>query len=159
MRIEHIQTSPRHNYVGHHGKPPGDAPCIAHERVELLAGQGIVGDRFADREPGHPKQITFFSMDVLDALAENFGMEVAPAAVRRNVFVRGVDLPAWVGRTFQLQGIRFYGVDACKPCYWMDQAIAPGAEEFLKGKGGLRAKILDDGRLTLGEASWNEVAE
>jgi hypothetical protein len=29
----------------------------------------------------------------------------------------------------------------------MDRAIAPGAEEFLKGHGGLRAKILTDGQL------------
>jgi hypothetical protein len=29
----------------------------------------------------------------------------------------------------------------------MNQAIAPGAEEFLKGRGGLRARILTDGTL------------
>jgi hypothetical protein len=29
----------------------------------------------------------------------------------------------------------------------MDRAIAPGAEEFLKGQGGLRARILTDGQL------------
>jgi hypothetical protein len=29
----------------------------------------------------------------------------------------------------------------------MDGAFAPGAHEFLKGRGGLRAKILTDGRL------------
>jgi hypothetical protein len=27
----------------------------------------------------------------------------------------------------------------------MNRAIAPGAKEFLKGRGGLRAKILTDG--------------
>ena len=44
--------------------------------------------------------------------------------------------------------MRFRGVEECRPCYWMDQAIAPGAEAWLKGKGGLRAKILSDGWLT-----------
>jgi hypothetical protein len=29
----------------------------------------------------------------------------------------------------------------------MNRAIAPGAEEFLKGRGGLRAKILTNGKL------------
>ena len=29
----------------------------------------------------------------------------------------------------------------------MDGAFAPGAQEFLKGRGGLRAKILSDGGL------------
>jgi hypothetical protein len=31
----------------------------------------------------------------------------------------------------------------------MDRAFAPGAQEFLKGRGGLRAKILSDGSLRL----------
>jgi len=38
-----------------------------------------------------------------------------------------------------------------KPCYWMDQAVGPGAEEWLRGNGGLRAKILRDGPLAVGE--------
>jgi hypothetical protein len=29
----------------------------------------------------------------------------------------------------------------------MNRAFAPGAEDFLKGRGGLRAKILSDGKL------------
>jgi len=37
----------------------------------------------------------------------------------------------------------------------MDRAIAPGAEKFLKGRGGLRAKILSDGELR----STSRVAE
>jgi MOSC domain-containing protein YiiM len=38
-------------------------------------------------------------------------------------------------------------MEECRPCYWMDRAFAPGAYEFLKGRGGLRAKILCDGML------------
>ena len=32
----------------------------------------------------------------------------------------------------------------------MNHAVAPGAEEWLKGRGGLRARILTDGELALG---------
>jgi MOSC domain-containing protein YiiM len=38
----------------------------------------------------------------------------------------------------------------CKPCYWMDEAIAPGAEALLQGRGGLRARILTSGTLRVG---------
>jgi hypothetical protein len=34
----------------------------------------------------------------------------------------------------------------------MDEAIAPGAEEFLQGNGGLRAQILSDGVIAVGDA-------
>jgi hypothetical protein len=30
---------------------------------------------------------------------------------------------------------------------WMDEAFGPGAEQFLQGRGGLRAQILTDGEL------------
>jgi hypothetical protein len=52
---------------------------------------------------------------------------------------RGIDLNNLIGARFTLQGIEFEGICECKPCYWMDLAIAPGAEAVLQGRGGLRA--------------------
>jgi MOSC domain-containing protein YiiM len=51
-----------------------------------------------------------------------------------------------------MQGVRFAGVEECRPCYWMNQAVAPGAEAWLQGRGGLRAKIITDGWLSRGAA-------
>jgi MOSC domain-containing protein YiiM len=58
-----------------------------------------------------------------------------------------VDLNTLIGVEFEVQGVRFLGSAECSPCYWMDRAFAPGAEAALKGRGGLRAKILSDGVL------------
>jgi hypothetical protein len=41
----------------------------------------------------------------------------------------------------------------------MDVAFAPGAKEFLKENAGLRAKILSDGELHLGDAQLRIVKE
>jgi len=41
----------------------------------------------------------------------------------------------------------------------MDVAIAPGAKEFLKENGGLRAKILTDGELHVGDAQLRIVKD
>lgn len=150
--IEAIVTSGEHNYVGHHGQPAGENPTQSHQEVRLIAGRGIDGDRYARRDEGHQRQITFFDMATIDALRKEFGPGVAHGAVRRNIFVRGTDLGALVGHTFTLQGIRFEGVDPCKPCHWMDQAVGPGAHAFLEGRGGLRARILSDGVLHCGPA-------
>jgi MOSC domain-containing protein YiiM len=57
------------------------------------------------------------------------------------------NLNALIGVEFELQGIRFLGTEECKPCYWMEQAFHPGAEAAMKGRGGLRARILTDGVL------------
>jgi hypothetical protein len=61
--------------------------------------------------------------------------------------VTGADLNGLIGVEFEIQGIRFAGVEQCKPCYWMDSALGPGAEAWLQGRGGLRARILIDGTL------------
>ena len=52
-----------------------------------------------------------------------------------------------IGREFDLQGIRLFAVEECRPCYWMDTAIGPGAEAWLRGRGGLRCRILTSGWL------------
>jgi MOSC domain-containing protein YiiM len=66
---------------------------------------------------------------------------------RRNVIVSDVDLNALIGKEFEVQGITFKGTEEAKPCYWMNQAFAEGAEKALMGNGGLRARILTDGVL------------
>jgi MOSC domain-containing protein YiiM len=148
MRLEQIYISPGHNFIGHHGGPPGENPIIAVPEVECVAGLGLRGDRYFNREANHKGQITFFSLDVFDALRREMSLpEVQPQATRRNAFVRGADLNAFIGRQFELQGVRFEGVEESKPCDWMNLAIGPGAREWLKGRGGLRCRILTDGTL------------
>lgn len=149
MRIRQLLLSPGHNYFGHHDQPPGTHPVVEVERVECVAGRGLRGDRFFDYKPGYKGQITFFSWEIFaDLRRELSALDAQPAALRRNVITEGVNLAELIGTEFVLQGVRFHGVEECRPCYWMDQAIARGAEAWLKGKGGLRARILSDGWLS-----------
>jgi MOSC domain-containing protein YiiM len=146
--VRHIYISPRHNYRGHHGGPAGEHPILEVESVECVAGKGLVGDRYFAEKEDYKGQITFFALEVHRQLAEKFGRPGTPPSVyRRNVITEGLDLNALIGKEFELQGIRFLGTEECRPCYWMDLALAPGAEEAMKGKGGLRAKILTSGLL------------
>ncbi len=147
MHVRHLFISPGHNFFGRHGLGAEDHPVVEVSEVECIAGRGLRGDRFFDFKPDYKGQVTFFSLEVFEALCQALGSAAPPEAVRRNVFTRDIDLNAWIGREFSLQGIRFLGTGECAPCYWMDQAIGPGAEAFLKGRGGLRAKILSDGVL------------
>ena len=153
MFIEQIFTSPGHNYFGHHGKPPDDFPFFETKEIECLAGHGIRGDRFFDYRDNYKGQITFFAREVFDELSRAFGLtNQSPALLRRNIIVSGVELNELIGTDFALQGVGFRGAAHCKPCYWMNSAVAPGAEEFLADRGGLRALILTDGRIRVGDA-------
>ena len=114
--------------------------------IECVAGRGIRGDRYFDYKDDYKGQITFFSLEVFEELCAARGLHYcSPAAARRNVITRGVDLTDLIEKEFEVQGVHFYGTEESAPCYWMDHAFAPGAKEFLKGHGGLRAKILSDG--------------
>ena len=116
--------------------------------IECVAGRGIRGDRYFDFKDDYKGQITFFSLDVFDQLCQVLGLrQRSPADARRNIIMRNADLNELIDQDFEVQGVRFHGMQECRPCYWMNGAIAPGAEEFLKGRGGLRAKILNDGKL------------
>jgi MOSC domain-containing protein YiiM len=153
MLIRQIFISPGHNYFGHHGRPPDDYPLVEVQRIECVAGHGIRGDRFYDYRDNYKGQITFFSSEVFEKLGEHFGIKNKSAGVlRRNVIVSGIDLSDLIGEEFSIQGVRFRGRSHCKPCYWLDQAFAQGTEDFLEGNGGLRAEILADGVIAVGEA-------
>lgn len=148
MMIARLFVSPGHNFFGHYGKPPSEHPVVEVEQIRCVAGRGIEGDRFYDYKPDYKGQITFFSLETHLALCEHFGLgDQSPGLYRRNAVVGGVDLNALVGEEFEVQGVRFLGTEEAKPCFWMDQALCPGAEDFLKGCGGLRAKILESGEL------------
>ena len=149
MRIRHLFISPGHNYFGHHEQPPGKNPVLECDEIECLAGQGIRGDRFFGYKDNYKGQITFFAWEVFEKLGRELGLGNAhPSGTRRNVITEGVDLNTLVGQEFEIQGVRFAGVEECRPCYWMNNAFRDEhAEAWLKGNGGLRARILTDGIL------------
>ena len=148
MRVAGLAVSPGHNFFGHHGRPAGSHPIVPVGEIECVAGRGVRGDRFFDYRPDYAGQITFFSLEVHRQLRDALGHRPeSAAAYRRNVLVEGADLRELIGREFEVQGVRFAGMAECKPCYWMDQAIGAGAESWLRGRGGLRARILTSGFL------------
>jgi MOSC domain-containing protein YiiM len=148
IRIEHLYVSAGHRFVGRHGKEPLDFPVAEVGEAECVAGRGIRGDRYFDHSPGYKGQVTFFSMEVYEEMCRDLGIfDRPPSVLRRNVLVRDADLASLIGCEFSLQGALFVGTEECRPCYWMDGAFGPGAFAYLKGRGGLRARILGDGVL------------
>lgn len=148
IEIKHLYISPGHNFFGHHGVTPGEYPMMECAEVRCVAGRGLEGDRFLDFKLNYKGQVTFFAHEIYEELCGRFAvLDKPPSAFRRNVITRGADLGALIGMEFEIQGVRFLGSSECSPCHWQDEAFAPGTEAALKGRGGLRAKILTDGTL------------
>lgn len=156
--VENLFISDGHNYYGRHGKKSEDYAIVSVSKVEVLAGRGIVGDRFLDYKEDYKGQITFFDVEAWRFMEEKMGQAIEPMRFRRNVLLSGIDLNDLIGKTFEIDGVRYSGSEEARPCYWMDEACGEGAEELLKGRGGLRARILDDGELVVGEAELRVLA-
>ncbi len=134
--------------MGHFGKPPGQNLIEEVDVLDCVENRGIQGDRFFDHKPDFKGQITFFEIETHQRLCEEFAVfDKGPETYRRNVITDGVDLNELIGKEFEIEGVRFLGTEEAKPCFWMEQAFCVGAEEALKGKGGLRARILSSGQL------------
>ncbi|HEY4246200.1 MAG TPA: molybdenum cofactor biosysynthesis protein [Lacunisphaera sp.] len=148
MKVVALYISPDHNFFGHHGRPAGENPILSVDEVACVAGHGLKGDRFFDYKPGYSGQVSFFAQEVHEKLCREFQLVQVPSSVyRRNVVTCGCDLNELIGKEFELQGVKFFGYSECKPCYWMDRAVVEGAERWLRGHGGLRARVLSDGPL------------
>ena len=148
LLLHRIFISDGHNFVGRHGLAPAAHAIREVSSVECVADRGLRGDRYFDHPENHKGQVTLFSVEVFEALLLALDPREAEAsALRRNLLVSGRDLNALIGFEFELQGIRLSGVEECRPCYWMNTAIGPGAEEWLRGRGGLRCRLLASGWL------------
>ena len=125
----------------------------AVERVRAHAGRGLEGEYHLAPQRAEPSDaITFIAAEALDALREETGIELSHPESRRNVLTRGVDLNALVGRRFRVGEVECEGVELCEPCL----RLARLNDEFgvLRGlvhRGGLRADLLSDGEIAVGD--------
>ena len=122
-----------------------------HQLVEVVAGLGIPGDRYATRL-GHwsdprwkDQELTLVAIELLDEL----GLE--PPALRRNIVTRHVDLLDLIGLEFAVGTARLAGRRQCSPCGYIERLTRPGLFGELDGRGGLRATILEGGIITIGD--------
>ncbi len=125
-------------------------PMQVVDGAEVVAGQGLVGDRMAGLGiPG--THITFIGAEGVEAMVAETGIPLEPHQTRRNVLVRGVDVPGLVGRRFQVGDAVCYGVKECNPCNHLESLTHPGVREGLSGRGGLRADVLTGGHIRVGD--------
>ncbi len=151
INIKHLFISSGHNYFGRYGMASLKHEIKEFSEIEIIKGKGIMGDRFFDYEEDYKGQITFFDWSVFERVRDEVVKgELCPTKFRRNVILEGVDLNSLIGKKFSLNGLEFTGSCECKPCFWMDEACADGTYGFLKGMGGLRARILNSGKLAPG---------
>jgi MOSC domain-containing protein YiiM len=158
IEILHLLVSPGHAYFGRARDGAADVPTTDADRVELVAGKGIVGDRFFGKAAHMDAAVTLFAVEALEAMAAELGTgPFDPLLTRRNVVLRGAELAPLVGEELVLESggasARLRVGRPANPCGWMDRVLAEGAHAAMRGRGGVRCQVLSDGVLNRGPAT------
>jgi hypothetical protein len=130
--------------------PAAEAPVVLVHEVAVRAGRGLEGDRYFDGRGTfsnpHARgiDVTLIEAEVLDDLG------LTPAGARRNVVTRGIDLNALVGRRFHIGAVELLGQRLCEPCAHLER-LSPGTLRPLVHRGGLRADVVTDGVIRVGD--------
>jgi MOSC domain-containing protein YiiM len=134
-----------------------EAPMSVLDEAEAHAGRGLEGDRYFDGEgtfsnpasSGH--DLTLIEAEQLEAITLPTGHTPGAKDARRNIVTRGIDLNALVGRTFRVGAVECAGRRLCEPCAHLERLTEVGLLRALVHRGGLRADILGDGRICVGD--------
>lgn len=139
--------------------PAAGAPMEARHEIDAIAGVGLRDDRYATRTGTYSglgvgaRDVTLIEREVIDALRSGHGVDVREDQTRRNLVTEGVALHDLVGREFRVGPLRMRGVRLSEPCAYLEQLTGiAGVHAALVHRGGLRAQILDDGVLRVGDA-------
>ena len=140
--------------------PKMGANVSGHQKVSVRAGKGIEGDRYFSNTgknrsnyKGQPDwEITLIEFEVIEAFNHDTGNKFHESDFRRNLVTEGIRLNDLVGKTFNINGVSFYGVQLCEPCASLQKRLAVKILPDLIGKGGLRAQIRGVGLLNVGDA-------
>ena len=118
----------------------------AVESVHAVAGKGLEGDRYFFADGAGPGEgITLVEAEVVE------GAGLGEGGTRRQITVRGVRLNDLVGRRFRVGEVECVGVELCEPCSHLESLTRPGLIKQLLHRAGLRADVLTDGTIRVGD--------
>jgi len=143
-RVVEINISPEHQVLPQPVK-----------RVRAVAGRGLEGEYHfytgEGTQPERDQELTLIAVEALAGLAAEHQIELTAAESRRNVATRGIDLNSLEGRRFRVGAVECEGIELCEPCRTLERLTEPGVIRGLVHRGGLRAAILSDGEIAVGD--------
>jgi MOSC domain-containing protein YiiM len=131
-------------------------PTQTVDQVQAVPGVGLIGDRYAQQQGTFSKpepdfELTLIEAEALDAIKREYEVDLAPGEARRNLVTRDVPLNHLVGREFLIGEVRIRGIRLCEPCSHLQALTNRPVIKGLRHRGGLRAQILSEGIIRVGD--------
>ena len=135
----------------------------SQKAVRALAGKGLDGDRYAAGQGSYsrlarqaPRHVSLIGREAIEAANEELIqrrlMPFVPAETRRNIIIEGYDVHQLIGQEFRIGRVRLRGSEPTRPCH-IPSAVAgkTGFAEAFQNRGGVRAEILSNGVIAIGD--------
>ncbi len=132
--------------------PSAGEAAVAVDSARALAGRGLEGDRHVAGTGTFPSGLPGSALTLVEAeVCESLIPSLEPDEHRRNVITRGVALNRLVGHEFTVGNVRCRGARLCEPCTVLQRYAGRPVLRELVHRGGLRADILEDGVIHVGD--------
>lgn len=135
------------------------SPMVSLSEARAFPGKGLEGDRYFVGKgtfSPHPQkpdfEITLVEKEKIEAFVSEAGLPFTASHARRNLVTEGVELNALAGREFLVGEVRVRGIRLCEPCSYLAKTTFPEILRGLVHKGGLRAQIVTEGTIRVGDA-------
>jgi len=125
------------------------------DAAELVAGSGIVGDRYFGLKPD--QNVTLVESEEIERFNSEHGGRVPLHGTRRNVVTRGIRLVPLIGAEFSIGGVRLRGLEQCEPCSGLGANLATEelnpaqVVKFFVHRAGIRAQVISSGTIRVGD--------
>ena len=122
------------------------------DSIEVIANQGIVGDRHFKKFNDPYNQISLIESEGIDNYNIKFGLNISYIDFRRNIITKGTKLNDLVGKKFKVGNVELEGIDLCTHCRHLSEKLNQNniIKEFLR-KEGLRCQILSSSNINVGD--------
>ena len=134
------------------------------DEIRAVPGLGLVGDRYFAGEgtfSPHPQkpdfELTLIEKEKIEAFAREFERPFTALHARRNLVTEGVILNDLAGKEFLIGEVRILGIRLCEPCNYLAKITFPETLKGLVHKAGLRAQILTEGVIRVGDVVQNVI--
>ena len=122
------------------------------EEINVLAGEGIIGDRYFDESTVDRNQLTLIESENIDYYNQKFNLKIPYLNFRRNIVTKDIKLNDLIGKKIIIGKTKIKGIDLCRPCKSLQKNLGQDniIKEFLR-KGGLRCEILTSANIKVGD--------
>ena len=137
--------------------PESGAEMKSVEVATALEGCGLEGDRYCAGTGhwsrfGRVCEVTFIAAEDLDYIERETGVSVNNGQHRRNVVTRGISLKTLRrGERFRVGEVAFEYRGPRSVCRYIERLTEPGMTQALKGRGGICARVIENGTVRAGD--------